>query len=250
MNIRTASTRSTKSTSNTILIIDDEPFLRSTLGVILRRVGYATQEAADAQEALQLLSARAFDLVFLDLQMPDRDGLDLLPEIIQVAPGVPVLILTANGSLEKAVEALRLGARDYLLKPVDPGQIITRVDDILKETSKTSTNGSSGLVIELGPYTLDLQRRQVLVKEQALPLTPCTFDYLAVLARHAPEAVSYENLVKEAQGYKLDKIEAQDLARWRIYRLRKTLEADPRDPVYILSVPGFGFRLAINKFKA
>ncbi len=234
------------STSNAILIIDDEPFLRSTLAVILKRVGYATQEAGDAHEALQVLSARRIDLVFLDLQIPDRDGLDLLPEIVRNYPDVPVLILTANGSLEKAVEALRLGARDYLLKPVEPGEIITRVDDILKAKSKSVVQESPGQLIELGPFTLDLKLRQVRLEDHAVPLDCCTFEYLAVLVRHGPEPVSYENLVNEAQGYRLDKVEAQDLARWRIYRLRKILEADPREPEYVLSVPGFGYRLVFR----
>ncbi len=235
--------RSIKSTSYVILIIDDELFLRSTLAVILQRVGYTTQEAGDAGEAIQTLSDTHIDLVFLDLQMPDRDGLELLPEIVRDYPDIPVLILTANGSLEKAVEALRLGARDYLLKPVEPGEIITRVDDILKDKSKVDLPDSSDQVLELGPYTLDFELRQVRFENRAFPLAYCTFEYLAVLARHAPEPVSYENLVNEAQGYRLDKVEAQDLARWRIYRLRKILEADPREPEYILSVPGFGYRL-------
>ncbi len=232
---------------NSILIVDDEPFLRSTLAVILKRVGYLTQEAADAQQALESLSQDHFDLVFLDLQMPDRDGLDLLPELLRAAPGIPVLILTANGSVEKAVEALRLGARDYLLKPVEPGEIVTRVDDILKERSRPiPPRDDPGPLLTLGPYSLDMAQRQVLLDEHTVPLTSCSFAYLAVLVRHAPEAVSYQSLAEEAQGYMLDSVEAQDLVRWRIYRLRKALETNPRDPVYILSVPGFGYRLAFQ----
>ena len=234
------------STTNAILIIDDEPFLRSTLAVILRRVGYTTVEAGTAQEAVEILSAQSFDLIFLDLQMPDRDGLDLLPELLRLSPGIPVLILTANGSLEKAVEALRLGARDYLLKPLEPGQIITRVDDILKEKVQAAAPDTPGQKTGLGPYILDFKQRQILLENQTVPLPSCTFEYLAVLARHAPEPVSYQDLVAEAQGYKLNKVEAQDLARWRIYRLRKVLEPDPREPVYILSIPGFGYRLVYH----
>jgi len=116
-----------------ILIIDDEVFLRATLAAILRRAGYFTQEVGDAQAALQMLSGRHFDLVFLDLQMPERDGLDLLPEIISLAPIAPVLILTADSTSDKALKAQRLGAYEILVKPVDPCQIINRVCKILKQ---------------------------------------------------------------------------------------------------------------------
>lgn len=211
--------------------------------MILRRVGYAVNEAGDAHEAILVLTGSHFDLIFLDLQMPDRDGLDLLPEITRLTPDTPVLILTANGSVEKAIEALRLGARDYLLKPIEPGQIITRVDDILKKRPQTDPEGESMQVIKVGQYVLDMEHHRVSLEDQAVQLPDCSFEYLAALARHAPQPVSYQDLVKEAQGYKLDKLEAQDLARWRIYHLRKLLEGDPSDPEFIRSVPGYGFRL-------
>jgi two-component system KDP operon response regulator KdpE len=228
----------------TILIIDDEFFLRATLAAILRRAGYSTQEAGNAQTALQMLSGRRFDLVFLDLQMPERDGLDLMPEILSLAPGVPVLILTANSTSEKTLKAQRLGACDILLKPVDPCQIISRVSDLLKENGPAVTQ-TPARFIEIGPYSLDLELRQVCLNDQVVPLPNCTFAYLASLLRHAPDPASFEALVEEAQGCKLDKIAAQDLARLHIFQLRQALEEDPLQPVYILSVPGIGYRLVL-----
>lgn len=116
-----------------ILIIDDETNLRCTLGIILQRAGYLVTGASGAQEALQLLSARKHDLVFLDLKMPGMDGMQLLPEILRIDPDLPVLILTANASLETAIRALGLGAEGYLLKPLDPDQILNRVKEIFRE---------------------------------------------------------------------------------------------------------------------
>jgi DNA-binding response OmpR family regulator len=229
-------------TTKTILIIDDELFLRATLAAILRRAGYSAQEVGDSQAALQMLSGRRFDLVFLDLQMPDRDGLDLLPEILNIAPGMPVLILTANSTSEKALEARRLGACEILLKPVDPCQIISRVSDLLKENGPAIVQKPARF-IEMGPFSLALELRQVCLNDQVVPLPNCAFDYLSALLRHAPDPVSFEALVEEAQGCKLDKIAAQDLARLHIFQLRQALEENPLQPVYILSVPGTGYRL-------
>ncbi len=255
-----------------ILIVDDEPFLRSTMAMILGRVGYSIQEAASAQEALQALAICKFDLVFLDLKMPGRDGLDLLPEITAQYPEIPVLILTADGSLEKAIEALRLGARDYLLKPVDPGQIVLRVDDLLKERKQAVSTGmtregvraddfmnqseaqdagcSSKIHVqpslERGPFRLDFQNHQAFLNNELLEMDSCTFEYLATLLKHAPYPVDYETLVRESQGYQLSHEQAQDVCRWRIHRLWKIIENEPLEPRYVQNVPGLGYLLKFD----
>ncbi len=138
-----------------ILIIDDEPNLRSTLGMILRRGGYEVTTAAHAQEALQLLINRRFDLVFLDLKMPGMDGMQLLPEMRLLYPDMPIVILTANASLETAIEALRAGAKGYLLKPLDPVQILNRVSEILKEQQQSRQRDK--IVSELHDLLGDLE---------------------------------------------------------------------------------------------
>jgi DNA-binding NtrC family response regulator len=123
-------------TGKSVLIIDDEANLRSTLGIILQRGGYAVRGAANAQEALQILSGSKFDLIFLDLKMPGMDGMQLLPIIRSQHVETPVLVLTANASLDTAIEALRMGARGYLLKPIDPSQILSRVYEVLQDAQK------------------------------------------------------------------------------------------------------------------
>ena len=116
-----------------ILVIDDEPNLRASLAMILKRAGYTTTVAASAQEALEMFPSKSFDLVFLDLQMPGMSGMQLLPKLIKLSPQLPVVILTGNGSLDSAQEALLLGARGYLMKPINPWEIIDRVASILRE---------------------------------------------------------------------------------------------------------------------
>lgn len=119
-----------------ILIVDDEENLRRTLAIILKRAGYEVMTAGTVKEAHQYLVASSYDLTFLDLKLPDESGLTLLPELRSLYPDMPVVILTAQDRLDGALEAIRKGARDYLLKPIDPPLIIKRVEEILAESNQ------------------------------------------------------------------------------------------------------------------
>jgi DNA-binding response OmpR family regulator len=262
----------------TILIVDDEDHLRLSLSLILQKEKYRVETVANATEALDRLRLHEYDLMFLDLNMPGVSGIDLLAELHKQAPFMPVLILTAHAALESAIQAVRLGARDYLIKPVEPVLIITRVAEILAESeqpvrkkeivdqiqslltelqkmegegttsSNTLTAPSSAETtrfIKRGRFELDSQARHATLNGEYLPVTGVYFDYLGTLLRHAPKAVAYKTLVKESQGYDVEIAEARDLARWRIHELRKIIEADPERPQYILTVRGTGYRLAI-----
>jgi DNA-binding response OmpR family regulator len=262
----------------TILIVDDENRLRLSLSLILQKEDYRVETAANAEEALGCLQLHEYDLMFLDLNMPGMSGIDLLVEIHRQVPHLPVLILTAHAALESAIQAVRLGARDYLVKPIEPVLILTRVAEILAESEqparkKEIVDQIQGLLAELqkiegedatpasalaalppansarflkkGNFDLDLHARHATLNGQYTPVTGIYFDYLSTLVRHAPKPVAYKTLVKESQGYDMAVAEARDLARWRIHELRKVIETDPNQPRYILTVRGTGYRLAI-----
>ncbi len=264
--------------ASTILIIDDEANLRRSLSLILQKAGFAVTSAGNGQEAVQYLQSGAYDLAFLDLKMPDINGIDLLPQIRNLYPDMPVLILTAHATLDSAIEAVRKGARDYLIKPIDPANIVSRVEEILAEQRQPKrrreiVSSIQDLLAELrqidgkdiqppgilvtvsstdptrflqrGPLTLDLHARHVKLDDRFIQLSPTAFDYLVTLVRHSPNAVSYETLVMESQGYKTSLNEARDLARWRIHELRKALEPDSDQPRYIITERGTGYRLVI-----
>jgi DNA-binding response OmpR family regulator len=263
---------------NSILIVDDEDRLRLSLSLILQKENYRVYTVATAEEALDHVQLHEYDLVFLDLNLPGMSGIDLLVEVHRQIPQMPVLILTAHAALESAVQAVRLGARDYLIKPVEPVVILTRVAEILAEneqpagkkeivgqiqailaelqklegedTTPTSAlatlpPANSARFLSKGIFELDLHARHAALNGQYIPVTGIYFDYLCTLIRHAPKAVAYKTLVKESQGYDVAVAEARDLARWRIHELRKAIEEDPVQPRYILTARGVGYRLAV-----
>jgi two-component system, OmpR family, alkaline phosphatase synthesis response regulator PhoP len=263
---------------NTILIVDDENRLRLSLSLILQKENYRVETAANAEDALDCLKQHEYDLMFLDLNMPGMSGIELLVEVHRQYPHMPVLILTAYGALESAIQAVRLGARDYLIKPMEPILILTRVAEILAESEQPArkkeivgqiqsllaelqkiegedTTPTSALAalppadparfLKKGNFELDLHARHASLNGKYIPVTGIYFDYLGTLLRHAPKPVVYKTLVKESQGYDMASAEARDLARWRIHELRKMIEVDPEHPQYILTVRGIGYRLAI-----
>lgn len=123
--------------SGLILIVDDEQNLRTSLGLILQKAGYRVEMASNAEDGADQLRSKRFDLIFLDLRMPGMDGLEALPKFLHIQPDIPVLILTANSSLDIAIKTLTAGAVGYLLKPVDPGQILIRVREVLSEVEQS-----------------------------------------------------------------------------------------------------------------
>lgn len=261
-----------------VLIIDDEASLRNTLTRILQKAGCETTAVADGYQALRLLADASFDLVFLDIHLPELDGLQVLEQIRQREPRLPVVLLTGYGSLQSAVAALRLEATDYLLKPFDPEVLVARARVILEEQTLERRKWEirqqiSALQAELkaleqevqpqtvspmpipeprdrflkrGRLIMDLQARRATLGETVLNLPPAAFDYLVVLARHSPEVVDYQTLVTEAQEYQVGAAEARELAKWHVHVLRQSLEADPQDPRYVLNVRGVGYRLLVD----
>jgi DNA-binding response OmpR family regulator len=210
--------------------------------------------------------------------MPDANGIDILPQIRSIYPEMPVLILTAHATLDSAIEAVRKGARDYLIKPIDPALILTRGEEILIEQRQPRrrreiVNEIQGLLAELhqfeqsenrapsllqtlastdparflqcGPITLDLHARHMKIGDRFIQLSPTAFDYMVTLVRHSPNPISYETLVMESQGYKTTPNEARDLARWRVHELRRALDPDHEGEKFIITVRGVGYRLVV-----
>lgn len=260
-----------------ILLIDDEENLRRTLTRVLKQAQYEVTTAAEGGEALQILGNSGVDLVFLDIRLPGMDGLQILKEIRARASDLPVILLTAYGSMQTALEALRLGATDYLLKPVNPEVLLERTRKIIgeqavlkrrreiqqqiaalqeelrsleaglpAEMSPAVEPASSDRFVKCGMLVLDLQAHRATFRDHALSLPPATFDYLVVLARHAPGVVAYQTLVSEAQGYRTEMGEARELSKWHVHALRRALETVSGESQLLINVRGVGYRLLLD----
>jgi DNA-binding response OmpR family regulator len=261
-----------------ILIIDDEAALRQTFARVLQRAGFEVTTAENGEQGLDFLKSTDFDMVFMDLRMPGLAGLDVLKIIHAGYPSLPVVLFTAQPDLNSAVEALRNGATDYLLKPLKPQAIIERAQTILTNQKKENrkrevalqieslqvelknlvssgdhqieaqklVNPSADRFLKRGGLVLDLHKRRLILNEQTINIPPTSFDYLVVLARHAPNVVSYQTLVAEAQGYQADGREAQELTKWHIHQLRQAIEQETHKPSYLINVRGTGYRLVAD----
>ena len=264
--------------SGNILIVDDEATLRHTLTRVLQRANFKATAVASAQEALTLLSQQSFDLVYLDIRMPDMSGMEALKIIHARFPELPVILFTAQPDISSALGALRHGAVDYLLKPLQPQALIERTQSVLatkeKERHKREVQDQiDALQTELkklesdqesrpepaekpanagerflnyGKLSLDLHTHRLVVEDRTASLPPTTFDYLVVLVRHAPNVVDYQTLVTEAQGYEVDPHEAQELVKWHVHHIRQAIEPDVREPVYLINERGVGYRLVAS----
>jgi DNA-binding response OmpR family regulator len=258
-----------------VLVVDDEANLRQTLARILHQLGCDVTTAADGSEALQRLEAAPYELVYLDIRLPGMDGLQVLRQVHDRYPQVAVVLLTAHASIGSAVEAVRLGATDYLIKPITPEALIARTRSILTDqavqrrrreiqeqidalqaelkTLEQSPEVTSSFVapvddrfLKRGSLTLDLHTRRATCDDRVLTLPPTAFDYFVVLVRHAPDVVPYQTLVVEAQGYQTDLRQAQELTKWHIHTLREALEREPTGSCHLLTVRGTGYRLVMD----
>jgi DNA-binding response OmpR family regulator len=262
--------------SGHILIIDDEASLRHTLARILQQAGFDVTTAENGEQGISFLKTALFDLVFMDIRMPGMAGLDALKIIHAQYPNLPVVLFTAQPDLNSAVEALRNGATDYLLKPLKPNAIIERAQHILESQQKEKrkreimsqieklqaelksieTGGdlpstgdqpkAADRFLKRGTLVLDMHARRLTLNERMINVPPTSFDYLLVLARHSPDVVDYRTLVTEAQGYQTDAREAQELSKWHVHQLRQVLEKDAREPAILINVRGTGYRLVAD----
>ena len=224
-----------------VLVVDDEPEITRALRTILAGHGYEPILAATAKEGLDLLDRRHPDIVLLDLVLPDGSGLDVTRAIRQERDlDVPIIVLSAHGEEQLKIEALDLGADDYLTKPFGVGELLTRMRAALRRASGARPSGEA--VIEHGDLRIDLERREVTVAGRAVHLTPKEYEMLHYLMTHGGKLVTHSQLLRAVWGPEYG--DARPYLHVFVGQLRRKLEPEPARPRYIVTEPGVGYRLA------
>ncbi|MEP9399740.1 response regulator transcription factor [Mesorhizobium sp. KR2-14] len=220
-----------------VLVVDDEQPIRRLLRSGLSTQGYAVAEAPNARAALAEMANEAPDLVVLDLGLPDVSGQELLRQWRAAGCAVPIIILSSRTDEAGIVEALDLGADDYMTKPFGVNELIARIRLALRH--RLQQQGEKP-VFQTGGLCVDLVRRIVKVEGREVKLSPKEYDILRVLVQHAGKVLTHNFLMKQVWG------EVQDVQYLRVYvrQLRQKIEPDPSQPCYIRTETGVGYRLS------
>jgi two-component system, OmpR family, KDP operon response regulator KdpE len=219
-----------------ILAIDDEPPIRKLLRMGLTSQGYEFRDAGTGKAALQVLAEDKIDLALLDLGLPDMPGHELLRLIRESWPNLPVIVLSSRGDEAGKVEALDLGADDYVTKPFGMNELLARMRTALRH--QLAQQGERP-IFRVDELSVDLVRRVVRVGDRDVKLSPKEYDVLRLLVHHAGKVLTHAHLLREIWGTVAD----TQYLRVYVRQLRQKIEPDPERPHYILTETGIGYRL-------
>jgi two-component system, OmpR family, KDP operon response regulator KdpE len=224
-----------------VLVVDDEPQIRRALRLVLRANGYEVGEAATGEAALDALAVESFDLLILDLMLPDLDGVEVCRRVREWSP-MPIVVLSAIGDEVVKVRALDLGADDYVSKPFSAPELLARMRSALRRAN--AETGPVAPVVRAGDVEIDLARRQVARSGMEVHLTPTEYDLLRVMAQHVGRVITHGYLLRSGMGRGYE--DATGALRVHIASLRKKLEPEPSQPRVIVTEPGVGYRLQVD----
>ena len=225
--------------SSTILLVDDEESVQKLLAFPLEREGFRVLQARDGQEALDRFASEQVDLVVLDVMLPKLDGLEVCKRL-RAESEVPIIMLTARDDELDKVLGLELGADDYITKPFSIREFRSRVRALLRRASVPRSAAAAGEVIAVEELEVDLARRAVAVRGESVRLTYVEFELLRTLAAHPGRVYSRRMLLESLWG-DADYREPRTIDV-HVRHLREKLERDPREPEYIFTVRGVGYR--------
>jgi two-component system KDP operon response regulator KdpE len=219
-----------------VLLVDDEPAIRRFLRLSFDAEGYQVEEAGDGKAALDMLRTKAPDLLILDLGLPDLDGFEVIRQLRDFGSSIPIVVLSSRTDEKGKVQALDLGADDYVTKPFGIDELLARTRTALRH--RLQQQGEKP-VFRSGDLALDLVRRKVMVGDREVRLSPRAYEVLRLLAAHAGKVLTHKFILDEVWDG------ATDVQYLRVYvrTLRKKIEADPDRPELILTEPGVGYRL-------
>jgi len=222
-----------------ILVVDDEPQIVDLLRSYLRRDGFTVEQAVDGEAALAAFGRLRPDLVILDLMLPKVDAREVCRRI-RDASHTPIIMLTARDEETDKLLGLELGADDYITKPFSPREVVARVRAVLRRGTREATD-----LVRAGDLTIDLRAHEVSLQGRRVELTPTEFRLLEILAGHPNQVFTRMQLIDRVQGHAFDGYERTVDAH--VKNLRGKVEPDPRNPRYIMTVYGVGYKFQTAK---
>lgn len=226
-----------------ILIVDDDDEIRDLLEFDISQSGYFTDTAKDGAEALQKALNNVYDLIILDVMMPKMNGFDVCEKIRQAKLAVPILMLTAKGTIDDKTIGFNSGADDYLVKPFDIQEVLLRIRVLLKRNFMTTatTTQQSGEILEMGHIEIIPESLECIILNKKIKLTPTEFEILYCLMQHFNTSVTLATLLEEVWGY--DSNEDVRMLRVHVGGLRNKIEENSRAPKYLHTVTNVGYKL-------
>jgi two-component system phosphate regulon response regulator OmpR len=224
-----------------LLIVDDDERIRGLLRKFLARHGFLVSVARDAAHARRVLAGLEFDLLVMDVMMPGEDGVALTRSLRETL-STPILLLTARGETGERIAGLEAGADDYLPKPFEPKELLLRINAILRRMPEPEPEGAAPKILALGPVRYDMERAELTAGGAQIRLTATETQLMRIFSQNLRQAVSRAKLVIDLGR---DQGQAQERAvDVQITRLRRKIEADPKQPRYLQTVRGEGYMLA------
>jgi two-component system KDP operon response regulator KdpE len=220
-----------------VLVVDDEPALRRVLQTSLTARGFTVEEASSAEQAIDIVTQRGFDLVLLDINMPGMGGIGACRRIRSRMPDIGIVMVTVRDAEHDMVQALEAGADDYITKPIRFGELVARLHAVLRRTSGEDTGTT---ILQAGNLEIDFDRRIFRRAGESVHLTPTEFDLLALLMRNQGMPITHAKLLRTVWGPEYGK--ELEYLRSYVKNLRKKIEEDPAQPKFLLTEPWVGYR--------
>lgn len=224
----------------TVLVVDDDSLVRKAVRLTCETEGYRVVEVERGGEALKAVETARPDIVLLDLMMPDLSGFDICREIRRAGHRVPVVILSAKNEEIDVVLGLEMGADDYIQKPFRPRELLARIAAHLRKVNEPPARNGEGRRLAFRGLLIDTAERRVVREDEDIVLTHTEFDLLAFLASNAGEVLSRDRILAAVWGYE-HRIRTR-VIDVHVRNLRRKIEPEPAQPIYILAVPGVGYR--------
>jgi len=226
-----------------LLVVDDDTDIRELLEFDLSQSGYDVDTAKDGSEGLQKALNNHYDIILLDVMMPKMNGFDVCKNIRNHKPDVPILLLTAKGTITDKTDGFNSGADDYIVKPFDVQEVLLRVRVLLRRNSSAEDKKSTASkeILKIGDIELFPDYLETSVKGKKIKLTPTEFEILYCLMQHFDTSVTLAVLLNEVWGYDSD--EDVRMLRVHVGGLRQKIEDDPKHPVYLQTVTNVGYKL-------